>query len=500
MEHRPRIEGSVKTSPLGGGTGLALEPHPLEYIFHPRSVAVVGAIDNPRRSAYHFFRVLREFGFSGPVYPVDPRTPSAMGVPVYPSLQAIPGPVDHVISCVSAREVAALVENCVAKGVKSLHLFTARLAETGLSELTGLEQRLVRRAKEAGIRIIGPNCMGLYYPKGGLAFRGNLPTEPGALGFFSQSGGITAYLGYRGGLRGLRFSRIVSYGNAADLNEADWLDYLGHDPETEVIAAYIEGVREGRRFFDTLRRVAPRKPVILLKGGATSAGRRAVASHTASLAGSQATWQALCRQTGAIAVDSVDEMADVALALTLLKPPAGRRVGLIGDGGGGSVASADAAEAAGFMLPPVPESMRQSFRERAPEIWSLIGNPLDPSAIGPLTRDVLKLMAQGDLIDLAIADAGTEWVMEYEEGARFFREGVETIVAQAQELGKPLAVIMPSADTTQKWRWQAIMEAQEKFNRARLPVFPSIARAVRAMGQALDYWEGKDLDDSSARS
>ncbi len=490
----------MKVSPIGA-TGLTLEPHPLEYIFHPRSVAVVGAIDNPRRSAYHFFRVLREFGFSGPIYPVDPRTPSAMGVPAYPSLQSIPGPVDHVISCVPARDVTALVEDCVAKGIKTLHLFTARLAETGLSELAGLEQRLVRRAKEAGIRIIGPNCMGLYYPKEGLAFRGNFPAESGALGFFSQSGGVTAYLGYRGGLRGLRFSKIVSYGNAADLNEVDWLDYLGHDPETEVIAAYIEGVREGRRFFDTLRRVAPRKPVILLKGGASAAGRRAVASHTASLAGSPATWRAMCRQTGAIAVDSVDEMADVALALTLLKPPAGRRpstgsgrrVGLIGDGGGGSVASADAAEAAGFTLPPVPETMRQSFRERAPETWSLIGNPLDPSAIGPLTRDVLKLMAQGDLIDLAIADGGTEWVMEYEEGVTSFREGVETILAQAQELGKPLAVIMPSADTTQKWRWQAIMEAQEEFNRARLPVFPSIARAVRALGQALDYWEGKDL-------
>ena len=257
-----------------------------------------GRLCEPQSQGYEFVQGLVEIGFPGPVHPVNPKLDELLGQKAYPRLEAIPGPVDFVISAVPASATLELVEGAKAKGAKLIHLFTARFSETGRDDAAELERELKRRVKEAGIRVIGPNCMGLYYPKAKLTFDPRLPTEPGDVGFLTQSGSHAFRVTGRGKERGLRFSKVISYGNALDLDEADFLDHFAEDPDTSVIAAYVEGIRDGRRFFSALRRAAARKPVIVLKGGRSAAGHAAASSHTAALAGQMKVWRGAVRQAG----------------------------------------------------------------------------------------------------------------------------------------------------------------------------------------------------------
>ncbi len=279
----------------------------LEAIFQPRAIAVVGASANPESLGHDYVRCLLEYGYKGAVYPVNPELSEVLGLTVYPSLRQVPGTVDYVISCIPASGVLDLVEDCRHVGVKAVHFFTARFSETGREDAALLEQELLRRTRSAGIRVIGPNCMGLYDPRQGISFRTDFPKEPGSTAFLSQSGGNAVELVHHGAQRGLRFSKVISYGNGLDLDEADFLDYFAQDSETTVIVAYIEGISDGRRFMAALRRAAAAKPVIVLKGGRTSSGTRAAASHTAALAGAQQVWRVALRQAGAMEVMRLGE-------------------------------------------------------------------------------------------------------------------------------------------------------------------------------------------------
>jgi acyl-CoA synthetase (NDP forming) len=208
--------------------------------------------------------------------------------------------VDYVISTVPAKAAPGLIAECARKGVKAVHFCTAGFSETGEEEGLRLEPQLAALSKKTGIRIIGPNCMGIYCPASRLSFNTDFPKESGPVGLISQSGGNTESLIRRVVPRGVRFSKAISYGNACDLNESDFLEYLAGDPETEIIGLYIEGVKDGERFPQILRKAAEKKPVILLKGGITEGGARAALSHTGSLAGSEVIWRSLCNQLGVI--------------------------------------------------------------------------------------------------------------------------------------------------------------------------------------------------------
>ncbi|HEX9976456.1 MAG TPA: CoA-binding protein, partial [Dehalococcoidales bacterium] len=241
--------------------------HPLEELLHPRSVAVVGASDRPGGFGYSFTRHLLDYGFRGQVYPVNPNYPQILGFKAYPNLLTIPGTVDYVISCVPAGEVLNMLAECPAKGVKLVHLYTARFSETGRRQAAELEQEVLRQARKSGIRLIGPNCMGLYYPKEGISFAYDLPREPGFTGMASQTGGGAATFVQLAAMRGIRFSKVISYGNALDFDESDYLNYFTQDSETKIIVMYIEGVKNGPKFYDALHRAAASKPVIVTKGG-----------------------------------------------------------------------------------------------------------------------------------------------------------------------------------------------------------------------------------------
>ena len=464
----------------------------LEYIFHPRSIAVVGASAEPRKQGHVYLELLRDFGFSGKVYAVNPKLKQILGFTCYPSLKDIPKPVDYVICCIPAPSTPQLISECVAKRVKVVHLFTGRFGETGNEEGARLEREIVRIAQKGGVRLIGPNCMGIYYPKAGLAFKFNSPKESGDVGFLSQSGNNAVALCYRGSLRGLRFSKVISYGNACDLNESDFLEYFARDPETKIITAYIEGVKDGRRFVRALKEAAQAKPVIVLKGGRTEAGTRAVAAHTGALAGSKTIWDTLFNQAGVVQVDTLEEMADMILAFKFLTPPKGRNVGVIGAGGGGSVQAADDCERAGLKVLQYPPEIRDEFKRLAPDIWDWIGNPIDVSIFGgevAATYEIVRLVATHPETDALIVGASDEWFLDRAQGKALFQGTIQAFIKMGKECQKPMAVVLGSAGVPENWRWKAVIQAERTFFEAGFPVFPTLGRAAKAMSRLIEHRE-----------
>jgi acyl-CoA synthetase (NDP forming) len=439
-----------------------------------------------------------EYGFRGRIYPVNPRYDEVLGFPAYATVSAVPGPVDYVISCVPSTQVLNLLDDCAAKGVKCIHLYTARFSETGRQDAADLEQEVLRRARAAGIRLIGPNCMGVYNPGHGLSFGYDLAKEAGSVGMASQTGGGASWFVRLAGARGLRFSKAISYGNALDFNECDYLEYFTQDDATNVITIYVEGVRDGRRFFRTLGEAAARKPVIVIKGGRSRAGTRAVASHTASLAGSMDTWEAMVAQAGAVSAANFDEMADLAVAFCFLPAITGHRVGVAGGGGGPSVLSADECEEAGLEVAPLPDEIRETLKARGVEIWDWISNPVDVSIIGGFgvtDLDMLRLMGANEGFDLLIGliNEGVMFTLSQREGATMrLQSAAEGYSRLKQECGKPLLAVIgddgSGSDRYGDWAGQAVSETRTNLIEAGIPFFPTIGRAALAARKLIDHY------------
>ncbi|MEE8618562.1 MAG: CoA-binding protein, partial [Dehalococcoidales bacterium] len=328
----------------------------LEYLFHPKSIAVVGVSTDTTRiaSGQIFLRALLDTKFKGNVYPVSREEGKILGLKIYSSIRDIPDTVDYVISAIPAQDIPQLIIDCATKMVKAIHIFTAGFSEIADEDGERRQSQITAMARQRNISIIGPNCMGLYCPKTGLAFHPDMPKESGTIAFLSQSGGNAIYAIREAASRGICFSKVISYGNACDLNESDFLEYLTHDPETEVIAAYIEGVKDGTRLVEALKQATRVKPVIVYKGGTTESGTRAVSSHTGAIAGSNRVWDGLLKQVGTIQVYSMEELLDILMLFRYMSPPEGRATAVIGIGGGNSVRAADACSSAGLTVPLLP--------------------------------------------------------------------------------------------------------------------------------------------------
>ncbi|MBW2091434.1 MAG: CoA-binding protein, partial [Deltaproteobacteria bacterium] len=267
----------------------------LDSLFYPKGVAIVGASPNRNGRANQWINGYIKHGFQGKIFPIHPSADTILGFKAYPSVRDIPGEVDLVIFSVPFSVVLDVMQDCVAKGVKYVHLFTAGFSETGQEEQVELEKRLLEIAREGGVRLIGPNCMGIYCPDSGVTWSEDFPKTSGPVGFVSQSGQLASQFIWEGAMDGIRFSKVVSFGNASDLECHDFLNYIGQDDKTEILGAYIEGLKHGRPFFEFARRITRKKPFVVWKGGQTEGGARATRSHTASIAGSQKIWKALCR-------------------------------------------------------------------------------------------------------------------------------------------------------------------------------------------------------------
>ncbi len=270
----------------GDGAGRMVDLH---CLFYPRSVAVVGNLSRPDSAGrLYYLGPLLELGYRGRVYAVDTKGKEVPGVPTYRSVKEIPGPVDLVMSCLPAKRTPALIVECRDAGVKVVQIFSAGFGEMDEPEARQAEQELRAAIRAGGPRVVGPNCMGVYCPESRVSFCADYPRSPGPVGLICQSGGITGCTIRAAADRGLGFSKVVSFGNAADVDECELLEYLTQDPETRIIAAYLEGTKNGTRLVEALRTAASTKPVVVLKGGVTNGGSRATASHTGALAGSDA--------------------------------------------------------------------------------------------------------------------------------------------------------------------------------------------------------------------
>jgi acyl-CoA synthetase (NDP forming) len=435
--------------------------------------------------------------FSGPIYPINPRVQEVRRLPCYPSLLEVPGPVDHVISSIPASGVLELMDAAAAKGVHSVHFFTAGFRETGEEERIALEQEILRRARAAGIRIIGPNCMGLYCPAAKVAFNDESPKESGNVAFISQSGLNAEELVIYASLRGIRFSKVVSYGNAVDLDESELLEYCAVDPETAIITTYIEGVKDGRRFLRALSAASAAKPTIVLKGGVTGAGSRAADSHTGSLAGSAQVWEATCRQAGAVTVQTLGELEDMAVAFSFLRRPAGRGVAIMGVGGGSSVLAADAAEREGLSVPALSEELQAQLRQFTPVAGTSVRNPLDTVGIGAREQflEAVRIVASSPDIHLLLIQSRIDWQPRRgQDSTEFVEQSVEVLEEAAKVAGKPVVVVIwppTSVETMAR-----VLAFQDLCARAGLPVFWGVHRALHAVSSFLNWHEARSYPDN----
>jgi acetyltransferase len=342
----------------------------------PGSVAVIGASRDPFKVGGAVVANLRAAGFHGRIVPVNSRASTVQGLAAVPRMRDIEGRVDLAVIAVPAVDVLPALVECAAKGVGGAVVISAGFREAG-GEGARREAELREWLRGRPIRVIGPNCLGWIRPTRRLnvTFAPGMP-EPGGIAFVSHSGALAVAILDWARDRRVGFSLFASLGNQADVNESDLLDAVATDPETRVVAGYIEGVADGRRFLDALRRAAAVKPVVLLKAGRSAEGARAVSSHTGALAGSDRAFDAAVRQAGALRVDTVAELFDVARGLASQPLPRGRRLVVVTNGGGLGIVSTDAARAAGFTMEPTSEPVRRRLAEGLPATAGL-GNPVD---------------------------------------------------------------------------------------------------------------------------
>lgn len=469
----------------------------LDFLFHPESIAIIGVSTNVEEpnAGQRFLRSLIKFGYKGNIYPVHPAGGELMGIKVYPNIKDVPGDVDYVISAVQARHTPQLIEDCAAKKVKVIHLFTSGYGEIEDEIGKHLEQEVLSKARKNNIRLIGPNCMGIYCPASGLTFAFDYPhqralsADAGSFALVSQSGGNAIFCARDATSRGINFSKLISYGNAADLSECDFLEYLVEDDDTEIIGIYIEGIKDGPRFRRTLERAATSKPVIVYKGGNSETGVRACASHTSAMAGSNHTWQSLLKQVGAISVNSMDEIVDMALAFLKEPFPCGRNMVAIGTGGGVGVQTADSLSRENINLPILPKDIRAQLRELyGTEAGSSFRNPIDApwSASAETHFKGVRIISDCDDIDGVIMHFPFDiWsIADRNEAISSF---IEATIEAKQRINKPLIAVLYYCVTPDA-KNLAFMAA-ERLVKAGVAVYPSMKRAARAINRYILYGE-----------
>jgi len=370
-------------------------------LFEPRSVAIIGATNDLRRWGGWVVDRPKRTGYKGRLYPVNPREPEIQDLTAYPTVGAIPDEIDMAIIVVRAHLVPGVMEECVAKAVKSAIVISAGFAEAG-EEGRALQKRTVAIAREAGLRFVGPNCQGIYTAAADFNVMWPNAPRPGGIAIVSQSGSYAAGLGSQLIARGLGVSVCLSIGNQADLSFADYLEYLAQDERTKAICLYIEGFSDGRRFYETAKALAPRKPILVFKPGRTPTGARSSMGHTASLATPDRLVDALCQQAGLIRAPESDHLLLMADALATAGPAPGRRVAIVNGAGAQCVIIADACDALGLELPLFDSATQARLQELLPPHAPAARNPIDLGGPGPdpvMHTEILETIAALDYID-----------------------------------------------------------------------------------------------------
>jgi acyl-CoA synthetase (NDP forming) len=448
-------------------------------LFRPRSIAIVGV---PRgfKAGKVFLLGLLDQGFSGPLYPVHPEASEIDAIRAYRSLDAVPGDVDMVIVLVPRDAVPDVMEQCARKKVKFVVLYTSGYREAEGGEGAEEEGRLCEYARRGGFRILGPNCMGIYCPETGLAFFPGMPKRSGHVAVLSQSGSLSSLLTNACVRRGIFFSKVVSYGNGADLDLPELLDYLYKDPSTGLVCAYCEGIRDGRALVRVLREGAGSKPLIFWKVGVTPEGRQAAASHTGSLCGSARLWDAAFRQYGVCPVEDIEECIDRIVAFSHFdRTGEGRsgRVAVISGPGGPAVSAADAAGRCGLALAELTEATRAALKRILPRFGTSVRNPIDVGLAASFSLghylDTLEAVAQDPTVDvvLMLGSAASE---------EMNREYIDGMIRVRSAYGKPLIAIAYPGFLEDEGLLRSLWDAS-------IPVYPTPERALSSYAAVVRY-------------
>ncbi len=415
-----------------------------------------------------FLLALRDQGFPGVIYPVNPEAGEIDGLRAYPSVAALPEPVDLAILLVPHDKSLGVLKECASRGVRGAILFTAGFGETGTREGMALEKGMAALARESGMRIIGPNCMGIYAPGSGLSFFPELPREAGPIGMISQSGSLGNILGRLAHQKGLRFSKVVSIGNQCDLTASDFMEYLALDPATGLITTYLEGVREGRVFLEVLRLACERKPVLLWKVGLTPEGARAAMSHTGSLAGSGEIWKAAAAQAGAVLVEGFEGWVDALMSFAFVQSPPGDRIAILSGPGGLAVAAAEACGREGLRLAGLGEATKKRLSQVLPPTGTSLMNPVDVGLTASFDMNIYvesaRALARDPQVDVVL-------VIGMGFSAQANQEYAQAMIGLRQETGKPfLMVNIPGFDP----------DMGRAFLEAGVPFFETAERALKS--------------------
>ena len=368
----------------------------LDFIFNPSSIAVIGASEDRRKVGHVIFRNLIEQGFKGKVYPVNVKRKEILGRKCYSSVKDIPDKIDLAIIAIPAKGVLPVIKDCADQGVKGVVVITAGFREIG-GEGIQLEKEITKIVKEAKMKMVGPNCLGVIntFNNMNATFAPNLPPS-GRVSFFSQSGALGVALIDWAIENDFGFNKFVSLGNKADLNETDFLEYFGNDPDTDVILGYIEDIKDGKRFLEIAQKVAKIKPVIIIKSGSTEAGARAASSHTGALAGSDRALTEAFKKAGIIRVNGIKELFEMAEIFKVKKLPKGNRLLVITNAGGPGIIAADTADRLGIRLDPMSKSSIEAIVDKLPPTASLY-NPID--VIGDATSERYKVVLEQAIKD-----------------------------------------------------------------------------------------------------
>ena len=467
-------------------------------MFHPRGVAVFGAVHEPAKFGHMMLQTLIRYGYSGHLYPVHAQGGEVYGLRVYHSLGEVEGPVDLACICVPAAGVPGVLRECLARGVAGAQILTSGFSETFEAEGIALQKELSEIAS-GGIRVLGPNCFGAHVPRGGITLIPgfDFAKDAGPVALISQSGGVATDFGHEARMAGFGVSKVISFGNGCDLDAVELLDYLVDDSETRYVGAYLEGVKDGSRFRSVLGRLTRKKPVVLWKGGLTPLGGRAAMSHTGSLGGESQVWDGVLGQTGAIPVQGLEELVDTLTALVHLRRR-GRKIALMGGGGAIGVFSSDLAYRWGLEIPTFTPETRRRLRRWLPTPGNSVANPLD-TGTPVLTLDVLASLIEEILVRepvdvlvliLHLHPLGVV-VPEYlgMDGLPFppmeayLDQVLEAMDRQKAATGKDVVLVMENrANRVQDLGIEGICRSMRlRFQDRGIAVFPTAERALRAI-------------------
>lgn len=426
--------------------------------FHPSSVAVIGASESPDKLGHEILKNLVQGGFPGALYPINPKSERILGLTCFKNVKEIPDNVEMAVIIIPARFVPGAIRDCGEKGVKGVVIVTGGFSEAG-PEGEALQKEAAAVAAEYGVRIIGPNCQGINNPYHPLCASWPLLTRKGRVAIISQSGTVGAAMMDWFSEEQLGVSSFVSLGNRADVDEIDLIEYFEEDPNTRVIAVYLEGVKDPVRFQNVLKTLT--KPLVVLKSGRTPGGRVAAESHTKSLAGADAIYSSLFRRHGVHRADTIEEFYDLAKGLAYLKPPAGNRILFITTSGGSAILATDAAEQEGLNVSPLPPELAEQLKGVIPA-HAIHANPLD------LTGDANAKMFH-EVIQRAHPHYDTLGIIFGDP----IVDASQVVTANANEL----IIYLGGADVERAEKL--------KMHQMDIPVFPTPERAVRTLAQLI---------------